>query len=426
MAKGQMSIISVAAMGVGAMVGAGIFSLMGQAALVAGKYVYVSYLLGGVVALLSGITYARLGTRYPSAGGILTYFNKGFGLGTTAGALGLIYFATLAVTVAMVAQAFGAYAAALLHMAGLHLPQAFLSGFIIIALGLLNIQGSGAVGRAEVVLVAIKLTILLLLVAVGMPGLVPSAPHHTLDNLNLTDFCGSVGLCFFAYAGYGMMANAAPDLSNPRRMLPHAIVLSIGAVTLLYVLLALVITDKISPEQLAAHADTAIAAAAAPVLGSAGYVCVAVAALVATASAINATLFSMLRIMDTLARRGELSSRLAVRIWKDGSSGFGGVLLICLLMAVFMRLGQTANIAGGTFLISYMAVYVAHWRLRRETRTPGWQIIPGAMLMLGIFIGYMTSLYEKTPHIPALIALIVVASFLAEKIMRRFDKKTKN
>ncbi len=426
MGKARMSIVSVAAMGVGAMVGAGIFSLMGQAALMAGKYVYASYLLGGIVALLSGITYARLGSRYPSAGGILTYFDKGFGTGTASGALGLIYFATLAVTVAMVAQAFGAYAAALLHMAGLYLPKAFLSGFIIIALGLLNIQGSGAVGRAEIVLVAIKLTILLLLVAAGMPGVAPASLHHTLDHLSLTDFCGSVGLCFFAYAGYGMMANAAPDLSNPRRMLPHAIVLSIGAVTLLYVLLALVITDKISPEQLAAHADTAIAAAAAPVLGNIGCIFVSVAALVATASAANATLFSMLRIMDTLARRGELSSRLAVRIWKNGSSGFGCVLLICLLMAVLMRLGQTANIAGGTFLISYMAVYVAHWRLRRETRTPGWQIIPGAVLMLVIFVGYMVSLYEKTPRIPALIALIVVASFLAEKIMRRFDKNSKN
>lgn len=420
-----MSIISVAAMGIGAMVGAGIFSLMGQAALVAGKYVYVSYLLGGIVALLSGITYARLGTRYPSAGGILTYFNKGFGCGTAAGALGLIYFATLAVTVAMVSQAFGAYGAALLHMAGLYLPAHFLSGFIIIALGLLNIQGSGTVGRAEVVLVAIKLTILLLLVAAGMPGLTPAAPHHTLDDLTLTDFCGSVGLCFFAYAGYGMMANAAPDLSNPRRMLPHAIVLAIGAVTLLYVLLALVITDKIAPAELAEHADTAIAAAAAPVLGDVGYVFVAVAALVATASAINATLFSMLRIMDTLAQRGELSSRLAVRIWKEGSSGFGAVLLICLLMSVFMRLGETANIAGGTFLISYLAVYAAHWQLRRETKTPGWQILPGAVLMLAIFCGYMVSLYEKDPFIPAIIAVIIVAAFAAETLMHRFDRQGK-
>lgn len=418
MKRARMSIISVAAMGIGAMVGAGIFSLMGQAALIAGRYVYVSYLLGGVVALLSGITYARLGTRYPSAGGILTYFNKGFGTGTAAGALGLVYFATLTVTVAMVAQAFGAYGAALMNMAGMPIPAPFLSGIIIIGLGLLNIQGSGTVGRAEVVLVAIKLSILLLLVAAGMPGLSPAAPHHTLEHLEFTDFCGSVGLCFFAYAGYGMMANAAPDLSNPRRMLPHAIVLAIAAVTLLYVMLALVITDKIAPSELAEHADTAIAAAATPVLGKAGYVFVAMAALVATASAINATLFSMLRIMDALAKRGELSSRLAVKIWKEGSSGFGFVLLICLLMAVFMQLGQTANIAGGTFLISYLAVYVAHWRLRRETQTPGWQIIPGALLMLGIFCVYMVSLFEKNPHIPLIIILIVAAAFLSETLMR--------
>ena len=98
------------------MVGAGIFALMGQATLMAGKNVYWSFLLGGVAALLSGYTYAKLGSRYPGSGGIMDYFNEAFSHKTLSGALTLIYLGTLVITVALVAKSFGAYALSLIHI----------------------------------------------------------------------------------------------------------------------------------------------------------------------------------------------------------------------------------------------------------------------------------------------------------------------
>ena len=76
--KEYLSLWSVIALGIGSMVGAGIFALMGQATLMAGKNVYWSFILGGVAALLSGYTYAKLGSRYPGSGGIMDYFNEAF------------------------------------------------------------------------------------------------------------------------------------------------------------------------------------------------------------------------------------------------------------------------------------------------------------------------------------------------------------
>ena len=111
--KVYLSLWNVIALGIGSMVGAGIFALMGQATLMAGKNVYWSFLIGGVAALLSGYTYARLGSRYPGSGGIMDYFNKGFSHKTLAGALTLIYLGTLVITVALVAKSFGAYASRL-------------------------------------------------------------------------------------------------------------------------------------------------------------------------------------------------------------------------------------------------------------------------------------------------------------------------
>jgi amino acid transporter len=99
-----MNVWSVAAMGVGAMVGAGIFALLGVVGLVAGRETYISFLLGGIVAILSGYTYAKLAARYPDAGGLTAYFHEAFGTGRLSGTLSLTYLITIAVTIALVAM----------------------------------------------------------------------------------------------------------------------------------------------------------------------------------------------------------------------------------------------------------------------------------------------------------------------------------
>ena len=423
MNKGYMSTIAVMAMGIGSMVGAGIFSLMGQAALAAGHNVYLSFLLGGIVALLSGLTYGRLGACYPRAGGILSYFNTAFGPGILAGGLGLIYFATLAITVSMVAQAFGAYGAALLHELGtVQLPASVLTAGIILLLGLLNMMGAGLVGRAETILVLLKLLILLLLLAAGLPGMQANRPVSGLMHAAPAGLLSSVGLTFFAYAGYGMMANAAPNLRHPARQLPLAILSAIGLVMVLYVLLSLIITDQIPPEVLAQHADTAVAQAAAPLLGKAGYIAVSVAALIATASAINATLFSMLRIADALSSHGEIGGFFSARLWRNGTRGYALTLGLCLLMALLLNLAETASIAGATFLLSYLAVYVAHWKLRHHTGAGIWEILPGALLMLVVFLGFFGHLCRSAPLLPCIIVGVVGAGFACEWLIRRTQR----
>lgn len=425
MNKGYMSTLAVMSMGIGSMVGAGIFSLMGQAALAAGHEVYLSFLLGGVVALLSGLTYGRLGARYPRMGGILAYFNTAFRPGLLAGGLGLIYLATLAVTVAMVAQAFGAYGAALFRELGWGHPSApVLTAGVILLLGFLNMMGAGLVGRAETVLVLLKLLILLLLLTSGLLAMRTPHPLDSLAHASPSGFIGSIGLTFFAYAGYGMMANAAPNLQNPARQLPRAILLAIALVMALYVLLSLVITHQIPPETLARHADTAVAAAASPLLGRGGYIAVAIAALVATASAINATLFSMLRIVDALSTRREISALLSTRFWRNGSRGYILMLAVCLLLALLLNLAETASIAGATFLLCYLAVYAAHWKLRHNTGASAWEIIPGALLMLAVFLGFFLHLCRSAPLLPCLIVGVVALGFLGEGLILRAERKS--
>ncbi|OCA03553.1 APC family permease [Akkermansia glycaniphila] len=411
----NMRIWSVAALGIGSMVGAGIFSLMGQAAIEAGNAVYISFLIGGIIAFLSGLTYAHLGVRYPSSGGIIDYFNTAFGIGTLSGGLSLVYCATLVITIAMVAQAFGAYGASLCAILGMPgIPPAILSSLAIVVLGVLNMLNAGLVGRAEVTLVCIKLGILVILIMAGIPSIHSSHFSAGIGDTPLLGLFGSVGLTFFAYSGYGMMANASANLINAKKELPRAIFLAIGIVMALYVVLSIVIMHQVSPQELAEHADTAVAQAAAPILGKAGYIAVSFAALIATSSAINATFFSTIRIAQGLAAQKELGKLFTIRAWKNGSWGYVLSIVLILLIAYIFNLGETAKIAGATFLISYLAVYIAHWKLRKNTHAHPLWIILGFFSMLAMFIGYLVSLYVETPLLVAILIGIMALCFLFE------------
>lgn len=417
--KQSMNVWSVSALGIGSMVGAGIFALLGQAALMAGKDVYLSFLIGGVTALLSGHSYARLAARYPTSGGIMDYFNRAFPSRIASGALSIIYLVTLIVTVAMIAKTFGAYAnRLLLGDASPHFFADVFASAIVILLVVLNMTGSAAVGLAEVALVAIKLTILVVLMLAGLPSIQPQMLTSGVG-VGPATLLASVGLTFFAYAGFGMMANAAEEVARPEKTIPRAIFIAISLVIVLYVGLALVVLGNVSATDLSRFADTAVAEAARPVLGHAGYVIVSIGALLATASAINATLFSALHISKGLAAERQLPEIFGRSNWGQGTQGMVWAAVAMLVMVNLLDLGAIANIAGANFLISYLAVFVAHWRLRREAGGSSLLIACGFTLMTVVLVAFVASLLKTQPVAIALTLLVLLASAAVEGLLQR-------
>jgi amino acid transporter len=388
-----LTVWHVAALGIGSMVGAGIFALLGQAALVVRSETWVAFAIGGVVALLSGYSYARLGARFPSAGGIIDFFAHGLPP-VLAAALSLLYLVTLALTIAMVARAFGAYAARLFHEAHGGLAVNVYAAGIIVVLTIVNLIGSGAAGRAELLLVTVKLGILALLMVAGATTIKPQMlqMHAHMSSGSLL---ASVGLTFFAYAGYGMMANAAADVRDPRHTMPRAFTIAIVVTMVLYVLLAIVVLGNIPPAELAKYADTAVAQAAVPVLGQAGFTIVAVGALLATASAINATLFSALNIMEAMGKSGTLPAIYTQAVWRKGTVGLLVSVGVVLLLTVTLNLGALANVASATFLLCYLAVFVAAWRLRHEIAASPALLVIGFVSMAIVFIAFIVSLAQS-------------------------------
>ncbi len=415
--RAAMNLWSVAALGIGSMVGAGIFALLGQVAVVAGHYIFLSFLVGGVIALLSGHTFGRLAARYPGRGGLVDYLAEAFPMGSTARALSLVYLLTLIVTVGVVGKSFGAYGARLLFGASANSHAAdVLACAMVLALAILNVLGSSAAGRAELLLVSIKIGILLMLIFAS----VPSFNWQLLtrgQSASPEAVIGSVGLTFFAYAGYGIMTNAAASVSHPQTTIPRAIVLATTFVIVLYLSLALVILGNLPPEQLAQHADTAVAAAAEPVLGKIGVTIVAIGGVLATASASNANLFSILNQLVALTQGDQLlqqqpTSRRIPR---------GFVIAVAGMLALILGfpLGSIAKVASITFLISYLAVFAAHWRLRREVGGSMAPVFLGSLMMLGVLVGSLVSLAREHPPALALVVLILAGCLAGAWISRR-------
>ena len=216
--KKYLSVRQAAFIGVGAMVGAGIFALLGAAGEVAGAAVWLSFLIAGVVAGLQGYSFAKLGARYPSAGGFLEYVAKSTGNGHFTGVTAWLTYMANAIVTAMVAVSFGSYATSTFAGENAAWIKVF-AALIIVVMTALNIAGSGLVANAQTVIVYVVLGILAFFSVVTLVNIHPSLLAFS-GYPSARDIISSVALTFFAFLGFGIITFTAKDLAKPPASCP--------------------------------------------------------------------------------------------------------------------------------------------------------------------------------------------------------------
>jgi len=289
------------------MVGAGIFSILGVVAQVAGNAMWLSFAIGGVVALLSTYSYAKLGAAFPSAGGAVYFLVKSFGDGVLAGGANLFMWAGYIISLALYAAAFGHYAATFVTTTPSSLMVKSLAIGAVVLLTVVNAFGAKLMGRSETLIVAIKVAILVLFSGVGLWFIKPA---HLAPELwpPAKSIMFGAGVLFIGYEGFGLVTNCAADMRDPRRMLPKALYTSVVLVILIYLAVSITVTGNLTTSQIEGAQDYALAEAARPFLGEFGFRLVAIAALFSTASAINATLFGSANVCYMIAKVGSCRS----------------------------------------------------------------------------------------------------------------------
>ena len=363
-----MTVRGAAFLGIGAMVGAGIFALLGEAGAVAGAAVWLSFLLAGIVAGLLGYTVVHLGVRFPSSGGLIAYLREGFGNGHLVGvASWLGYFAAIVIVCSMVAVAFGSYASSL--FIGSDAASAWDNVFtsaVVLAMLAINIVGSRVVDRAQSLIVVVLLAVFAVFVAVTLVDV-------DWDLLafggypSFADIVASVALTFFAYLGFSVITFAAGDLRDPARELPKAMYAALGITSVTYVLISVGVFGTLTVDEVTGFGETAIAEAARPTLGDFGFVMMGVAALLATASSVNATLYASGGLTGMLASIGQFPPIFG----RDSRLGSHAGLLITsalvLVVANLIDLSAIASVGSACSLAIFLLVGMAGYRLRAET-----------------------------------------------------------
>jgi amino acid transporter len=385
-AAAPMTLRGAVFLGIGAMVGAGIFALLGQAGAVAGAGVWISFLIAGLISIALGYALVKLGVRYPSSGGIVTYLIKGFGNGRLVGvASWLGYLTAIVVVGAMVAVSFGDYARSLFigENAGSGWTT-FFAVLIVLASAVVSAVGAKWVDWSQSVIVVALLAVFLVFICATLVDLDPHllAPSGYPSGRSILS---SVALTFFAFLGFAVISFAAGDMRNPKRNLPRATYIALGTTTLLYVAIALSVFGTLTVAEVIHYGPTAIAEAARPTLGDAGFTAMSIAALLATASSVNATLYASSGFTGALAEVGQFPPMFG-RTSRLGR--FGGLAITTaatILFVVLFDLGALASIGSAVSLAVFILVGLAALRLRGEIGAQTWVVL-GAILGSGVVL----------------------------------------
>ena len=405
-------------LGIGSMVGAGIFIVIGEAGAIAGNLVWVSFIIGGVAALLSGYSLAKLALAYPSRGGIVEYLVQGFGEGVFSGSAGVLFYFSQLIAIAAVAKSFGTYADTLAHGSGMTNWYALgIVGFFVA----INLLGTSLVAKSENVIVFVKVTVLVFFTAIALFYVDPKLLGQA-DMLPVSNIFFAVGLTFFAYQGFSVITNTVEDMENPKQTMLKAMVLTIVLVGTLYVLTSVAVLGNLPLSEVISAKDYALAQAASPLFGSLGFKVMAVTALLATASAINATLYAATEIGYTLAKEGNLPHVYTYNIYHS----FEGLVISALLiipMIFFLDLSQITIIAALVVLLIQGITHVGHLFRRKETGANIWLLLGAAASMFSIA---GITLYHTSQQMPLLGFYVLGAFGLAfgvEVLLRLLTKR---
>lgn len=365
-----LTVRGAAVLGIGSMIGAGIFALLGEAGAVAGSAVWISFLLGGIVAALLGYVCSKLGMRFPSSGGLITYLIEGFGQGRLVGiACWLGYIGAIVIVTSMVAVSFGGYATSLFvgEHAGGAWDNLFITGLIVVMVAV-NFVGAKFVANAQSVIVAGVLAVFTVFIVVTLVNINPDLLAFS-GYPSVSKIVASVALTFFAYLGFNVITFTAGDLRNPAHDLPRAMTLALGITSLVYVLIALGVFGTLTTTEVIGYGETAIAEAARPALGDAGFTIMAVVALLSTAGCTNATLYASGNLTGQLAKTGLFPKSFGETSRLGRHAGLLITAGLVLIVANVVDLSAIASVGSAVSLMVFLLVGIAGWRRRADTHS---------------------------------------------------------
>ena len=414
-----IGLLGAISIGIGGMVGGGIFAVLGEAVSLAHGATAVAFGIAGLVAILTAYAYAKLSVTYQSEGGTVTFIDKAFGDNILSGSVNLMLWLSYLVTISLYATAFASYGETFFAHKSIWLHHLLITIAIILP-AVINLVSASFVSKSETVIVVIKVSLLILVIVAGASYVEPErmSPHNWGTPFSIV-VAGMI--IFVAYEGFELIANSAEDIKEPNKNLPRAFYASVTIVIVLYILISVITVGSVSEEALMKAKDYALAIAAEPALGHTGFVLVAFAALLSTFSAINATIYGNARLGYIIAKDGKLPRSLM----DEEKSGvpFKGVLyttLLSLFLANTINLTEIAIIGSAGFLLIFCIVNMSAYRLRKEINANKFVLIFSSFFAFFALSTLLYHTYSSNPRAVVVFMSFIIISVLFELIYGRY------
>jgi basic amino acid/polyamine antiporter, APA family len=386
----SLGLFQVTVMGVGIILGAGIYALIGVAASNAGNATWLSFFISAVIAIFTGLSYAELSSMFKGDSAeyhyLATAFNKKFAF-----VIGASILAAGFVSSAAVALGFGGYFGQLVGM-----PIVWGAILLIVLMTVINFIGIKESSWFNTVSTSIEFLGLLVIIVLGITKF--GSVNYFEMPAGLTGVFSSAALVFFAYLGFEGIVKLREETINPEKTIPKALVYSILITSVVYVLVAISAVSIVGWEALAAS-DAPLATAAAAVLGSPAFIVLAIIALFSTANTVLIMLVTNSRMIYGMAKEMKSLPKILSKVHKKTRTPYVAILVFMLLCIAFTLIGDLELVANLTNLFVFitfasvnLALIVLRYKEPKMKRPFKCPLNVGKFSIIAL-VGFLTSLF---------------------------------
>jgi len=432
--KRKVSLFALTMYGVGNILGAGIYALIGQVVGITGNMSWLSFILAAITGALTGLSYAELSAMYPKSAAEFVYTEEAFKIRIVSFILGWIIIFSGLFSATTVAFGFAGYLASLIGIPSniLIIPIAIA---LIIILSIVNYIGIKTSTFANIIFTFIEAAGLIFIIIIGIPYF-GSVDYFVLPvGSSFIAIFSSIALIFFAYIGFEDIANIAEEVKNPAKNLPRAIIYSLLITTILYGLTAISVVS-IVPYSTTAASQEPLSVVAIAAIGPIGGYIISLIALFATANTVLIMLIVTSRMIYGMARDKALPESLS-KVSRKHKTPTISVFLTMVLVIAMLFLGDIDIVAHATVfgvLVNFILVNLSLIALRRNKPEierpfklkPTLKFVPIIALLGAIVcIGLLFTFDWITLLINGIIILVGLAVFylLKPKIETKTPKK---
>ncbi|MFP4286733.1 MAG: APC family permease [Candidatus Izemoplasmataceae bacterium] len=425
--KNSISLLGAIFLGTGVMISAGIFALTGQIAELSSKYFPIILIIGSIVTYFSAYSYIKFSQHYPSAGGIGMYLVEAYGKGVIASTASLMMIVSMIINQSLVARTFGSYLMTLFNQENnMIIIPALGVGLLIFSL-IINLSGNAFIQGFTGIMSIVKIVgiILFSLGALYASGFVISFSQTSSATANpsLIDAFASIALAILAFKGFTTITNNGKEIVKPKKNVAKAIIFSILISLIVYLSVAFGVSGNLTVSEIIESKDYALAEAARPLFSGFGLYFTVSLAIIATITAIIASVFAVSRLIAMLADMGMIPHKQINENVRTQKQTLFYTVILAIILTIFFDLSRIASLGAILYIAMDIVIHVGlAFKKRKDINAKQWIVLSAIILDALVLSAFI---YVKLLSDP-FIVLIAIGMILALIVMEIFFFKSKD